>query len=110
MGFHSVAAFNISGNRFSAFFLISIGDIIPIGCDTITKQASAAPWLRAVSFANPMNSVVAMVIVGMPNFSRLSWSTTSHEVQEPQSACEPMTRSGLKAAIFFANSLLLSGL
>jgi hypothetical protein len=61
-----------------------------------------------VSFAKEANSVVAMVTVGMPNLSNSSWSTTSHDVQAPQSAWEAMTRSGLKLANFCANLLLLS--
>ena len=80
-----------------------------MGCGTTTKQGSA-PSPNAVSRANETNSVVVIVTVGMPNLSNSSWSTTSHEVQAPQSAWEAMTRSGLKLANFSANLLLLSGL
>ena len=38
------------------------------------------------------------VTVGIPNFSRLSWSTTSHAVHPPQSPGAPMTRSGFNPA------------
>jgi len=48
------------------------------------------------------NSVVVIVMVGIPNFSTSDWSTTSHEVQDPQSACEAMTISALRSAITFA--------
>ena len=80
-----------------------------MGWGTGTKDISATPWLRAVSLARGKNSVVAMVTVGIPNFSTLSWSTTSHEVQLPQSHWEPMMMSGFRAANVWANCLLLSG-
>jgi hypothetical protein len=73
------------GKAVSAFFLISSKEIMPMGCGTIIKLISAAPFPNAVSLAREMNSEVAIVTVGKPILSRLSWSTTSHEVQAPQS-------------------------
>jgi len=49
-----------------------------------------------------IKAVVVMVMVGIPNFSTLDWSTTSHEVQDPQSAWEPITRSAFRPLITLA--------
>jgi hypothetical protein len=49
----------------------------------------------AMPLAISAKAVVVIVIVGTPNFSRLSWSTTSHEVQAPQSAWDAITKAGL---------------
>ena len=43
-----------------------------------------------------------MVTVGMPDFSRLHWSTTSHEVQLPQSPWAAITRSGFRETMDLA--------
>ena len=68
----------------------------------VTKHWSRNPFAVCVLRASCKNASVAMVTVGMPLLSRLSWSTTSHEVQLPQSHWEPMTRSGLRAERTFA--------
>jgi len=52
--------------------------------------------------AKERNALVATVTVGTPNFSASDWSTTSHEVQEPQSAWEPMTMSALRSLMTLA--------
>lgn len=57
----------------------------------IQKMAEVA--LAMVPRARPMNELVATVTVGIPSCSTLDWSTTSHEVQEPQSHWAAMTRS-----------------
>jgi hypothetical protein len=48
-------------------------------------------------------ALVTTVTVGIPSFSISDWSTTSHEVQEPQSPWAPITRSGFWAAMTFAS-------
>ena len=81
-----------------------------MGCGTSTKEASWNPSALAVAFARPINPEVTTVTVGMPSLSTLSWSTTSHEVQAPQSPCAPNTRSGFSPANSPAIFLLVSGL
>jgi hypothetical protein len=47
-------------------------------------------------------ALVVTVTVGIPSFSTLDWSTTSHEVQDPQSAWEPITRSAFSPLMTLA--------
>ena len=63
---------------------------------------SVRPWLFWVPRERVRKGSVTMVTVGMPDFSRLDWSTTSHEVQLPQSHWEAMTRSGFTEATALA--------
>ena len=73
-----------------------------MGCGTVTKHMSVSPWLFCVPRARVTNWSVTIVTVGTPIFSRLHWSTTSHEVQLPQSHWEAMTRSGFTEATALA--------
>jgi len=81
---------------------ISGKGIIPIGWGTSTKAISARPILSMVLRARERNALVATVTVGMPAFSTSDWSTTSHEVQDPQSAWEAMTISALRPLMTWA--------
>jgi hypothetical protein len=56
-----------------------------IGWGTSTKAISARPTLFMVLRPREINALVATVIVGMPSFSISDWSTTSHDVHDPQS-------------------------
>ena len=100
-GVQAVAAFTMSSNAASTLALTSSLEIMRRGCGTVTKHMSVRPWLFWVPRERVRKGSVTMVTVGMPDFSRLDWSTTSHEVQLPQSACEAMTMSGLTLATAF---------
>ena len=73
-----------------------------MGWGTSTKAISARPMLSMVLRASERKALVATVTVGIPAFSASDWSTTSHEVQDPQSAWEPMTRSALRSLMTLA--------
>jgi hypothetical protein len=102
LGFHCVAVFTISGKAAFAFASTWSLGIIPRGWGTMTIAKSGAPKLSVLFLARPINSVVEIVTVGIPSFSTASWSPTSHEVQLPQSHCDPITTSGLYVAMIFA--------
>jgi hypothetical protein len=84
-GCHSCVAFGTSGNTDCTFLSIPCRLRLPIGCCTTTRAISATPCSSTKTLNFSSNGEVTMVIVGMPFFSILSWSTTSREVQFPQS-------------------------
>jgi hypothetical protein len=108
VGCHLVAALMISGKAASAFFRIPSRLCPAIGCSTMTRAISGTPWSLTSFWIVSAKAEVAMVTVGIPFFSRFSWSTTSQEVQAPQSAGAAITRSGLSLAILPATSSLIS--
>jgi hypothetical protein len=85
-GCHLVAAFMTSGYTLSIFFRMPSRLCPAIGCSTTTRDNSGTLCSLSTPFNVSAKWVVVIVTVGTPIFSRLSWSTTSHEVQIPQSA------------------------
>ena len=81
---------------------ISANETMPMGWGTSTNAMSARPMLSMVLLARERKAVVATVTVGIPSFSTSDWSTTSHEVQDPQSAWEPITMSALRSLMTLA--------
>ncbi len=82
---------------------ISSTEIIAMGWGISTKAMSGRPTLFIVLCPRAIKALVTTVTVGMPSFSISDWSTTSHEVQDPQSPWAPMTRSGFSAEMTFAS-------
>jgi hypothetical protein len=60
---------------------------------------SETPWSFIADLNKSSKAVVKIVTVGMPLFSVVSWSSTNHVVQCPQSAWAAMTMSGFFSAI-----------
>jgi hypothetical protein len=107
-GCQIVHAFRISGKAISPFFSTPARLYPAMGCSTTTRDISSTPCSFKDALIKSTKAVVTTVTVGIPFFSKFSWSTTSHEVQIPQSAWLAMTRSGLRWAISAAICSLIS--
>ena len=92
-----VALAIISSTAARALARTSSSTMPPMGCGMTTMARPGTPVVRATLFASWVNWVVATVTVGVPSFSIRLVSWIHHDVQLPQSALVPMTRSALSA-------------